>query len=724
MRKSWSIFMTDVKNISRNWVAAVLIAGLIFLPSLYAWFNIYATWDPYGKTSHLPVAVVNEDIGADVRGEHIDVGEQLVDTLEGNRDMDWQFTTRTRAMERIEYGDYFAVLIIPQDFSEKLSSVISDRPEKAEIDYYVNEKINSIAPKITEKGASVIVDRVSRQFISTVNGVIFDQFNQLGIELQHDMPDIEKFENYIFDMEEQLPHIHDLLKSTTRDAVSAQDLIHKAQKKMPTAKQSIADGLTTVNHTLSFLDNAKARLNEIAPKVKSDLQRASVISKETNEFLGKVNNVKLDFTEIDRVKEQLDAKMTETIQNVGSVEADLRWLQDVASNEELPNAERQERLQKAIDKTTNLQNLLEEAQTKANSLNGLVEGKQQQLKQTLADLEQLSENATVRLDQFLDEYKNTIEPTVFAETARSQKTLQQAKSLLTSIQSTVPEVERILASTSKHITEGTELSEKALNEYPYIADRVGKLADKIRTIQGETDINEIIQLLRNDPQAERSFFEEPILLNENKLFPIENYGTGMTPFYTVLAIWVGCLLLISLLATDVENVDGMSSRHIYAGRLFTFLAIGLLQTLIVTVGDLIILGVHAKDPVWFIVFGLFISTVFMIFVYTLVSLFGDVGKALAIIMLVLQIAGSGGTYPVALLPRFFQWINPGLPFTYAIDLMREAVGGIVWQRVITDVTFLLITGIIFLLIGIFLKKIVNRKTHQLLRKSRESGLFH
>lgn len=724
MRKSWSIFMTDVKNISHNWVAAVLIGGLIFLPSLYAWFNIYATWDPYGKTSQLPVAVVNEDVGADVRGKHIDVGVQLVDTLKGNRDMDWQFTTRSKAMERIEYGDYFAVLIIPQDFSVKLSSVISDHPEKAEIDYYVNEKINSIAPKITEKGASVIVDRVSRQFISTVNGVIFDQLNGLGIELQHDMPDIEKFENYIFNMEEQLPHIHDLLKSTTRDAASAQDLIHKAQKKMPTVKQSVADGLTTVNRTLTFLDKAETRLNEIAPKVKNDLQRASAISKETNEFLGKVSNVKLDFTEIDHVKEQLDSKMTETIQNVGSVEADLRWLQDVASNEEQPNAERQERLQNAIDKTTDLQNLLEEVQTNANSLNGLVEGRQQQLKQTLVDLERLSENATVRLDQFLDEYKNTIEPTVIAETARAKKTLQQAKSLLTSIQSTVPEVERILASTSKHITEGTELSEKALNEYPYISDRVRNLADKIRTIRGETDINEIIQLLRNDPQAERSFFEEPILLNENKLFPIENYGTGMTPFYTVLAIWVGCLLLISLLATDAENVDGMSSRHIYAGRLFTFLAIGLLQTLIVTVGDLVILGVHAKDPVWFIVFGLFISTVFMIFVYTLVSLFGDVGKALAIIMLVLQIAGSGGTYPVALLPSFFQWINPGLPFTYAIDLMREAVGGIVWQRVITDIAFLFITGIVFFLVGIFLKKIVNRKTHQLLKKSRKSGLFH
>lgn len=724
MRKSWSIFMTDVKNIGRNWVAAVLIGGLIFLPSLYAWLNIYASWDPYGKTSQLSVAVVNEDVGAEVRGERIDVGEQLVETLKENRDMDWQFTTREQAMEHIDYGDYFAVLIIPADFSEKLGSVISDHPEKAEIDYYVNEKINSIAPKITEKGASVIVEKVSSQFVSTVNGVIFDLFNQLGIELQQNMPDIKQFEKYIFDMEKDLPNIHDLLKSTTRDAVSAQDLIHEAQGKIPTAKQSITDGLTTVNRTLTFLDSAESRLNEFSPKVKSDLQKASAISKETNEFLGKVNNVKLDFTEVDRVKGQLDAKMTDTIERISTVEADLRWLQDLSNSEEPPNAERQARLKKAIDETSGLQSLLKEAQANAGSLNGLMEGRQQQLKQTLADLEQLSKNTTVRLDQFLNEYKNTIEPTVLAETARAKKTLRQAKSMLTSIQSTVPEVERILASTSKHITEGAGLTGKALNEYPYIADKVRNLADRIRSIQGETDINEIIQLLQNDPQAERSFFEEPILLNENKLFPIENYGTGMTPFYTVLSIWVGCLLLISLLATDVENVEGVTSRQIYVGRLFTFLAIGLLQTIIVTIGDLTILGVHAKDPAYFILFGLFISCIFMTIVYTLVSLFGDVGKALAIIMLVLQIAGSGGTYPVALLPRFFQWINPGLPFTYAIDLMREAVGGIVWQRVFTDVTFLLATGIVYLLIGLFLKRIVNRKTHQLLKKSRESGLFH
>ena len=144
----------------------------------------------------------------------------------------------------------------------------------------------------------------------------------------------------------------------------------------------------------------------------------------------------------------------------------------------------------------------------------------------------------------------------------------------------------------------------------------------------------------------------------------------MTPFYTVLSIWVGCLLLISLLSTDIHREGQFTSRQIYVGRLFTFGLIGLLQTLIVTIGDILLLGVTVKEPLLFILFGMLISMVFMSIVYTLVSVFGDVGKALAIVMLVLQIAGSGGTYPVMLLPEFFQWINPILPFTHAIDLMR------------------------------------------------------
>ncbi|WP_369405132.1 YhgE/Pip family protein [Piscibacillus salipiscarius] len=254
--------------------------------------------------------------------------------------------------------------------------------------------------------------------------------------------------------------------------------------------------------------------------------------------------------------------------------------------------------------------------------------------------------------------------------------------------------------------------------------KINELADEIRQIQGETDLEEIIELLENDPEAEESFFEEPVKLNQNKLFPIENYGTGMTPFYTVLAIWVGGLLLVSLLATDPHHIEPYTGRQIYFGRLLTFVTIGMIQTIIVTLGDMYLLGVNVQEPVWFILFGLLSSFVFITIVYTLVSVFGDIGKALAIVFLVLQIAGAGGTYPVDLLPEFFQSIHSFLPFTYAINLMREAVGGIVWTKVQHDAAILSTFGLVALLVGALFKARLNKYTHQLMKKSRETGLFH
>lgn len=729
MKNSWVIFKTDIQNISRNWVAAILIGGLVFLPSLYAWLNIYASWDPYAKTDQIPVAIVNEDTGAIVRGEQLNVGNQLVDTLKDNRDMNWSFTSRKSAMEQVEYGDFFAVIIIPNNFSEKLASVVSDNPQKADIEYYVNEKINSIAPKITEKGATVIVQRVSSQFISSVNGVIFDLFNDLGIAIESDLPDIQNFENYVFKMEKELPTIHKLLTGVKNDASSAQKIISQANSMVPRAEQITTEGLSSIEKTIDFLTKAQNRLNELAPVVENDLEKVSEIAQSTNKFIQNVQNVQLDFTELDRVKEDLDNKITYNIQTVDSIEIDLNWLKEVAnssndSNLEENNVEQQTKLAHAIDRTNELKAFLQEAQTNARTIDTLVKDKEQQMQKTLNDLQKIAQNTSVQLDAFINEYKNTIEPTILSEVAKAKKTLGNAKEMLASIQSTLPEVTRTLNSTDAHIKEGKTTLDQALAQYPYISDKVNQLADRIRKVQGETNISEIIQLLRNDPQAERSFFEEPIVLKENKLFPIANYGTGMTPFYTVLAIWVGCLLLISLLATDTNHESSVSERAVYFGRLFTFSAIGLLQSLIVTIGDIVLLGVDVKDSFWFILFGFLISFVFMSIVYTLVSVFGDIGKAFAIIMLVLQIAGAGGTYPVVLLPEFFQAINPALPFTYAVDIMREAVGGIVWQRAIRDASFLLLFSLAFLIFGTFLKEKINRKTKLMLKKSRESGLFH
>src|SRR5699024_6085119 len=266
------------------------IGGLAILPSLYAWFNIEANWDPYGQTEEIPIGVVNEDEGATVRGEDIDVGKDLVESLEDNDQMDWQFTDREEAMKEVEYGNYFAVIIIPEDFSEKLATVASGDPEKAEINYYVNEKINAITPKITDKGVSVIVDDVSSEFTSTVNGVIFDMLNDIGLELEEELPDIQQFRDYVFTLEDSLPDIHDTLSATDDDATEAKDIIHDVLGKIPETEEEVENGLSTINSTLSQVEEAEDKFNEISPKIKEDLKKAQNVIHEVNDVLDEVDD--------------------------------------------------------------------------------------------------------------------------------------------------------------------------------------------------------------------------------------------------------------------------------------------------------------------------------------------------------------------------------------------------------------------------------------------------
>ncbi|MFD1174162.1 YhgE/Pip family protein [Oceanobacillus picturae] len=739
MKNIFRIFSKDVKNTGTNWVALILIGGLIILPSLYAWFNIKASWDPYGQTDQIPIGVVNEDTGATVRDEDIDVGQELVDNLKENQSMDWHFEDRDEAMDNLENGDYFAVIVIPENFSSKLSTVVNDKPEKAEMEYYVNEKINAIAPKITDKGASAITDEISSNFISTVNGVIFDMFNNIGIELEQDLPDIERFENYIFNLEENLPEIKQLVDQSLSDASSAEEMINQAQALVPEAERVTNDGLNTIDNTTAFLNKAEDRLNEVAPQIQADLERVQQVADETNTFLKEVQSAGIDFGNGTDLTNQLDEQVTQQIEAISSIEETLRQVQQ-QQNENVEEGENgdapdqgagegnqgqgSQQIEQALQELATIRAGLETAQERSNDVRTFIQDKQSEVEAVFNDLQGLVENTSANIDAFVTEYNENIEPTVLAEVDSAKTTLAEARGILVDIQTAIPEVERILGSTESDLGEGKGMLDKVQNEFPYVNDKVNELADRIREIQGETDIGEIIELLQNDPEAEQGFFAEPVQLNENKLFPIANYGSGMTPFYTVLAIWVGGLLLISLLSTDTTNMESYSSRQVYFGKLFTFMTIGLLQSTIVSLGDIFLLNVSMANPGWFVLFGLLISLVFMIIIYTLVSVFGDIGKAMVIVLLVLQIAGSGGTYPVVLLPEFFQVIHPFLPFSYAIDLMREAVGGIVWDRVLHDILFLGIFGIAAIILGAFLKQPINRQSKKIKQKSKESGLFH
>jgi len=717
VKNIFSIYGKDMKNIATNWVVAVLIGGLVILPSLYAWFNIKASWDPYGQTDQIPIGIVNEDEGAEVRGEDIDVGEMLVESLEENDSMNWQFVSKDKAMDEVKNGNYYAVIVIPSDFSEQLGSVLSDKPEKADMEYYVNQKINAIAPKITDKGATVIVEEISSEFISTVNGVIFDMFNEIGLELEEEQPDIEKFQDYIFTLEEELPGIHDTLTETDDDAKEAKDIVQKALGKIPEVKEMTDDGAEQLDSAMGRINQAEELLDELGPKISNDLAEAQSIVHEVNEAIDSATeNIGVEEDLDEKIDKQVE-KLNTSIEKIEGVIENIKELEDNLDEEDEHYNEKKEQLETARE---NLEELLSRQNDMKEHLENL-RGAGEEADKVFNRIAEKANASTEKLDQFIEDYNNEIKPAINSAIDDMKDKLTSAKSMVNEIQETIPKVEELLNSTDGHLDEGQEVLNKVLEEYPFVQDKVSETADKLRELKGEADLSDIIELLKNDPDAERGFFAEPVKLHENDLFPIENYGTVMTPFYTVLSIWVGALLLISLLSTELPGE--IKPTIMYFGRLLTFLTIGLLQTLIVTSGDMFLIGVSVAHPVWFIVFGLLISCVFMTIVYSVVSIFGDVGKALAIIMLVLQIAGSGGTYPVVLLPSFFQKINPFLPFTYAVDLMREAVGGIVWHQVYISVSALVIFGMIFVLLAVFLKGPNNRLMNKLLA-SKDSRLFH
>jgi len=183
MRAVAQIYARDLRRIATNSAAAVIVAGLVALPSLYAWFNIEASWDPYAQTGRLPVAVVNEDTGTTVRGTPVNIGKEVVAALRQNPKIGWEFKNEAEAMRGVKDGDDYAAIVIPPEFSARLATVLEETPRAAEIDYYVNEKINAIAPKITSSGATGIVEEVSSRFVETANGIIFNIFNQVGSEL-------------------------------------------------------------------------------------------------------------------------------------------------------------------------------------------------------------------------------------------------------------------------------------------------------------------------------------------------------------------------------------------------------------------------------------------------------------------------------------------------------------------------------------------------------------
>lgn len=716
MKQIGKIYRTDVKNIVTNWVALVIILGLVFLPSLYAWLNIKASWDPYGQTENLQVAVVNHDKGAVIKGNSLRIGDDIIASLKNNKNIGWVFTDEEEATRGVNYGQYYASIIIPEDFSEKIATVLTDNPQKAEIVYNVNEKINAIAPKITSQGASGIVQQVSSHFIKEANGTIFTIFNEIGLELETQRPTIEEVANLIIKLESILPEIDQTVAILAEDMNMANELVQKAQANLSVIAKATTNYKDFVGQLGKWLDTGSDALKAIGPNIKNDLILLQEISLAGNEL----SSILVDPNMDPAVALEALHKTEKRVSNAAKTMDEMTKL-----FERLNQIVGENRLAVALEKMEKMNSILQQQLSLMNNIEGALSRSESLSPEKMNQFNQLTKDFSIRLENFIQSYDDEVQPLIQQGLGRVKASSEAAFHTLEDITNDIPDVQKILKDAEKGLSVSTKELPVIQKRLPVIENKLRDFSNLIRTLEEEGTIAEVVDLLKNNASKKSEFFAEPVILKENKLYPIPNYGSAMSPFFTTLSLWVGALLLVSLLTVEVHgHEERFKSYEVYFGRFLTFLTLAIMQSLFVTLGDIFLLDTYVVNKFWFVIFGALLSSVFMLIVYTLVSVFGNVGKALAIVLLVLQLAGAGGTFPIQVTGPFFQAIYPLLPFTYGISMMREAVGGVIWEIVIKDLLCLSIFVAVTLTLGLSLKKLVNRSTEGLVKKAKESKLIH
>ncbi|MGH4139559.1 YhgE/Pip family protein [Clostridium sp.] len=729
MKIVFKIYKRDMKNIFSNYITILIIVGVSCLPALYAWFNIQAGWDPYSNTSGILVAVVNLDAGSaplatdsKPKEPRINIGNDVIKKLKTNDSIGWTFVNETQAQEGVKTGKYYASLTISKDFSKDLLSIAThNNPIKAKLIYTVNEKRNAIAPKITGKGATALRGQITESFIETAGGTIFTYLNKLGNNLEKNKPELELLIDKMISIDDNMPAIGKSIDNAYESSVMFQKFMKNIQKDIPVISGSVDNTLDITKTSDEYIGKAKNPFKNVSPIIKSDLTlikntadiaESSLIqlqdSNPSNNSLIRATLVKVrnNYSEgIKKIDNVLNFnKLIDNFITGNVVDAFNNSLSRVRTE--------------MVTQQTNVNSMINTIDTGNEVLTSDINAAINGANKTSGLMSNTIDNFNRDTDPVIDDtINNTIN--------NASDITNNAGTMLQNIQGAMPLFNSILDQTNTQLDQGVNSLKEIKNKFPKIQQDMHSNSEKLKLLTSDEKLNELIKILKEDGKKKSDFLSNPIDLVENRVYPIPNYGSAMTPFYTTLAIWVGAYILVSLLSVHVRKFDDgtpINTNESFLGRYLLFVSVSIMQTLVTIAGNLLVLKTYTVSPIIMVLIGVYVSIVFVTIIYTLVSVFGHGGLAITMVTMVLQVSGSGGTFPIELLGDFFQYINPMMPFTYAIGGMREATAGIIPGVLIKDMLILAIYFVVSLFLGIFLKEKINKTTENFVKEFHKSGL--
>ena len=694
------VFLSDVKRLRSNVVAIVIIMGLSIIPALYAWFNIMSNWDPYGTsaTSQMKVAVCSQDSGVEIGSLSLNVGDEVITGLKENTTIGWVFTaSKDEALEGVNSGDYYAALIVPESFTTDFISFLGGDPKNPTIAYYENSKKNAIATKITGKAKTAVQEQVNQKVISTLTEVLTESGKILAENDENGVDIVASTADQLDELDSSLQTYVNILNTFSLVTASASDLAESAQ--------------SLLINTQGIFDSSQDSVSNMQSSVLSGAQTADTVSS----LIGiSLDSVEQDLTRLsdqmdtltvgdsfDSIRNQVDTAKTMS-------KSTISVLKDIFGETD--------QYVSAVDKSfkqlnTDLTAFKKDANVTAQSL--------KHLKRTIkADIKDCKNS----IRKIRNTYQYQVQPDVSRSVLRMEQALIQTGKMLNNIESSFGTIDRALESYQTTLDSGTDDITATKDYIVSLQSDIRKLSKSLRALSGDEQYNEMMDLLKNDPTLMASFMASPVSMETKAVYPIETYGSAMAPFYTVLAIWVGALILVALIHVKVAPVENLKVRpwQAYFGRYITFFLIGQAQTAITVLGDLFYVDIQCPHPFLFWLASAASSFVFTLLIYSLTVAMGNVGEAVAVIVMVIQVAGAGGTFPIEVLPEVYQMIYKFLPFTYCMNALRECVGGLYKNDYWMDLRALGIYILISLFIGLVVA-VPLRRLNKVIERSKEKS---
>ena len=736
MRNIIAILKRDLSRIRGSVVALIVAVGLVIVPTLYAWFNIAGSWDPYGNTGNLKVAVANSDDGymSDLIPVRVNIGDTVVSALRENDQLDWRFVSESDAVEGVRSGEYYAAVVIPENFSSRMMTVFSSDAEHAEIVYYENQKANAIAPRVTDKAASTVRQQIDETFAKTISDVglattssllEFMDGDQIAAYAGNLSGTLAGAITTLRDASGSVDEFAGLLQSSTGLLDSTSDLLASAGTANKDAEALVGDAKTGLSGMHDALDAAVAAINQSLKDSAGDYDAAA---KAIDEAFGAVDaHVSLTVTQLrdasaDVAKRASD--MRDVQDNILAVERDVEGSNlpeklkaelvqkiDIVANTVGNVANQQELLAKHLsDAAASLETGAADARAKAQAVkDGIAEAK--------GSIGGVKDSYNATLKQQVSDLSDAV-----ADVAR------RGSDMADDLGATVTDLSHAASALSDDLAGAHEVLAGASADLVSAADDLQRLKEGLDTAVTSGDLDRVRELIGSDPAALADALAAPVALDRQAVYHIKNYGSAMAPFYTTLSIWVAGIVLAAMLKANVDEADvkalGNPRLHeLYLGRYAFFALLAFAQATLVCAGDLLFFGIQCEHPFQFMLVGWLAGFVFSNMIYTLTVSFGDIGKAIAVVLLVMQVAGSGGTFPIEMTADFFQAVYPFLPFTHAINAMHAAMAGAYGMEFWIELGTLALYLIPSLALGLVFRRPVIRANRWIIEKLEETKLM-